>query len=263
MIKTDSNGNMVWSKTFGGSDDDWAWAVQQTSDGGYIIAGYTESYGSGGSDVWLIKTDSNGNMVWSKTFGGSDIDYAESVQQTSDGGYIIAGVTAWSYGSGDVWLIKTDSNGNIEWSKTFGGSDYDEAYSVQQTSDGGYIIAGDTCSYGSCKSDVWLIKVKERSTNLPPVASFTFSPTSPTVGQTITFDASSSYDPDGSIVLYQWNFGDSNVTATTSPSITHTYSSAGTYTVTLTVRDDRGLTSTKSVTIEVSEEIGQLLIQLS
>jgi len=165
LIKTNSIGIEEWNHTFGGISEDWGYSLQQTNDSGYIITGYTDSYGAGESDVWLIKTNSVGIEEWNRTFGVSTYDRSYSVQQTNDEGYIITGYTLAYDGdeaSCDVWLIKTDSDGNIEWDQTFGGNSvpnkFDMGYSVQQTIDGGYIIAGDTEIYFVSKSDVWLIK---------------------------------------------------------------------------------------------------------
>ena len=192
IIKTDAKGNVLWDRTFGGSGEDLGFSVQQTNDdgyiiagytsftngkkawiikidsqgnkqldmatgradseaasigltkdGGYIITGYTPSSGSGKEDVWLIKTNSKLHWDWLKTFGGPNRDLGLSVQETEDGGYIIAGLTeSFGAGKGDVWLIKTDSKGDREWDRTFGGSNFDSGASVQQTRDGGYIVTG-------------------------------------------------------------------------------------------------------------------------
>jgi hypothetical protein len=159
LIKTDASGDIIWAKTYGGTNDDFAYSVQQTSDGGYIVAGTTNSFGAGVGDFFLIKTDASGDIIWAKTYGGTNTDLAYSVQQTSDGGYIVTGLTR-SFGAGwnDVFLIKTDENGDIQWAKTYGGTSSDAAYSVQQTSDGGYIVAGFTYSFGAGVGDFFLIK---------------------------------------------------------------------------------------------------------
>ncbi len=157
-----------WNRTFGGSDDDVGTFGQQTKDGGYIITGYTSSYGADApyswlinpphrGDLWLIKTDSNGKKEWDRTFGGLGREMGFSVQQTKDGGYIITGgKKSFWIGNYHVWLVKTDSNGIMEWDKTFGGSGEDLGFSVRQTIDGGYIIAGYTSVSDGRKA--WLIK---------------------------------------------------------------------------------------------------------
>jgi hypothetical protein len=147
-----------WNHTYGGPGDDTPFALVQTVDSGYALAGETDSFGAGGGDFWLVKTDADGKMQWNKTYGGTNPDSAYALVQTSDGGYALAGYTS-SYGAGvDFWLVKTDASGNSQWNQTYGGTGYDGAYALVQTNDGGYVLAGLTESFGAGYEDFWLVR---------------------------------------------------------------------------------------------------------
>jgi hypothetical protein len=178
IVKIDSTGNIQWQKSFGGSSSDYAKSIQQTIDGGYIVAGRSRSndndvtVNKGYYDYWVVKIDTSGNLQWQKSFGGTSDDEAQSIIQTKDGGYIIAG---WSssndgnvtgnHGGYDYWIVKIDTSGNLQWQKCFGGSVSDQANSILQIKDGSYIIAGYSCSNDSDvtgnngNADYWIIKI--------------------------------------------------------------------------------------------------------
>lgn len=173
LIKTDNMGDTLWTKTYGGSSAEIGWCVQQTNDGGYIVSG-----GDSLGHAYLIKTNSTGDTLWTKDYdSGSN---AQSIKQTSDGGFIIAGTSpGWGLGNKDLYLLKTDGNGNVLWSTSFGGTGYDQGYAVQQTTDGGYIVAGYTSTFGAGGSDFWLIKTDANGNNgcnLGNPATFVSSP---------------------------------------------------------------------------------------
>jgi PGF-CTERM protein len=163
VIKTDVNGKQEWNKTFDSDCFDKVYSIEQTLDDGYILSG------SKGSNACLVKTDANGSEQWNRTIGSGLIARISSIRQAPDGGYVLAGKidTARNpeiqghilYSNDDAWLFKIDASGNLKWSKTFGGLRNDEARLVQQTSDGSYIIAGTTESYGTGGRDLWLVKV--------------------------------------------------------------------------------------------------------
>jgi len=160
VVKLDANGNLQWTKTIGGKGLDVGFSLIQTSDGGYAIAGATTSFGAGYTDVYAIKLDADGNLRWTRTIGGPGYEIGTSLIQTSDGGYAIAGFTI-SFGAGewDVYVVKLDANGNLQWTKTIGGKDFEDSYSLIQTSDGGYAIAGSTTSFGAGGEDVYVVKL--------------------------------------------------------------------------------------------------------
>ncbi len=178
VVKLNATGSIQWQKCLGGSDDDEAKSIQQTSDGGYIVAGDTYSNDSdvsgnnGNRDFWIVKLAASGTIQWQKCLGGSEFEYAKSIKQTTDGGYIVAGVTpsndsdvTFNHGGGDLWVVKLTPASSIQWQKCFGGSGEDGAQEIQQTTDGGYIVAGNTFSNDGDVSgnhgnrDFWVVKL--------------------------------------------------------------------------------------------------------
>ncbi|OAA32504.1 hypothetical protein AT15_00045 [Kosmotoga arenicorallina S304] len=178
IVKLDGSGDIQWQKCLGGSTHDYAGSIIQTSDGGYVVAGHTASNDGdvsgnhGDFDYWVVKLDGSGTIQWQKCLGGSTRDYAESIIQTSDGGYVVAGHTAsndgdvsGNHGYYDYWIVKLDGSGDIQWQKCLGGSSYDYAKSIIQTSDGGYVVAGNTASNDGDVSgnhgdfDYWVVKL--------------------------------------------------------------------------------------------------------
>jgi uncharacterized delta-60 repeat protein len=160
ILKLNSEGDVDWEFTYGGIGDDTAYAIQETSDGGYIVAGYTQLFGVATSDTWILKLTSEGDIEWQHVYEGSGDDKAYSVQETSDGGYIVAGSTQY-LGTMDLdfWVLKLTSVGFFEWQRIYGGFGDDVAYFVQETSDGGFIVAGDSDSFGNKQSELWVLKL--------------------------------------------------------------------------------------------------------
>ena len=189
VVRMNSLGQLLWEKNFGGNNSDYARSIKQTSDGGYIVAGYTVSSASGdvtgtnngALDFWIVKLDSSGTIQWQNNYGGNDSEDCKEIQQTSDGGYIVAGytsssangdVTGTNNGNGDFWVVKLNSSGTIEWQKNYGGSNWDIAESIKQTSDGGYIVCGYTLSSATGDvtgtnnggDDYWVVKLDSSGT---------------------------------------------------------------------------------------------------
>jgi uncharacterized repeat protein (TIGR01451 family) len=190
IVKLDSTGNIQWQKVLGGTNDDYAYSIDLTIDRGYIIAGYSDSedgdvtHNYGSSDFWIVKTDSIGNIIWQRSYGGYLMDYPNSIQKSSDGGYIVAG-TSFSY-SGDVsenkgqcdyWILKLNCIGGIQWQKSFGGNKGDYTKEIQQTNEGGYIVAGQTNTLNNGdvtnsrgQYDCWVVKI-----NIPNISGIVYN----------------------------------------------------------------------------------------
>src|SRR4030042_1550179 len=160
VVKTSADGTLEWEQTYGGRADDYGTAIEVASDNNYVIAGYTHSYGAGDADMYVLKIQPYGTVIWEKTYGGANTDYAYDLQETNDNGFIIIGLTAsYGAGSGDLYAIRLNPNGDSIWAKTYGGLDIDCGNSVQQTVDGGYIAAGYTYSSGAGGMDIYVVKM--------------------------------------------------------------------------------------------------------
>lgn len=163
LLKVDADGNTQWSRRYGGEMWDEGYCVEQTEDKGYIITGMTDSYGAGSADIWLLKTDSIGDTLWTRMYGYNAFEWSYSLWITSDSGYAIIGCNTPEPGPGwqknDVWLLKTDAQGDTQWTRSYGTRELiDQGISIQQTSDGGYIIAGIRDATGPGTARIWLIK---------------------------------------------------------------------------------------------------------
>ncbi len=178
LVKANASGDIQWQKCLGGSLEDYGWDVKQTADGGYVLTGFSDSDDGdvsgnhGNYDYWVVKTDASGNIQWQKTLGGSAYDAPYAIEQTRDHGYVIAGTVksndgdvTGGFGIKDAWIVKLDSTGNIQWEKVMGGSGVDDAFAIKQTSDGGYIVAGNSSSMngdvsgGHGSDDYWVVKM--------------------------------------------------------------------------------------------------------
>lgn len=183
VVKLNSSGAIDWQKSYGGSAEDVAYSIKQTTDGGYIIVGNSKSNDGdvtgnhGESDYWVIKLSSTGDLTWQKSFGGAADDIAQSVQQTAEGGYVIAGHSksndgdvSGNHGESDYWIVKLTSTGDLTWQKSYGGTSFDLTEAIQQTTDGGYIVAGFTRSVDGDVSnnngnyDYWVLKIDSSGT---------------------------------------------------------------------------------------------------
>jgi hypothetical protein len=192
LVRLDPNGEVLWSRTYGGAGTDNGWSVTETEDGGFAVAGFTDSQGAGGMDVWLLRTDSEGNLLWDRTFGGEWADYGWSIHATPDGGFIIAGQTdSFEALSTDAYLVRTDENGELLWSRFYGGPGIDRVFSVDLTEGGGYIVGGITDGAGG--RDAYLFLTDETG---EPLWERAFGGENADVGHTVEQTA------DGGFIVY-------------------------------------------------------------
>ncbi|MCP4699449.1 MAG: PKD domain-containing protein [Gammaproteobacteria bacterium] len=252
ILKLDSDGVLKWNKSYGGSEYDQAYDIVQTSDGGFAVAGYTNSDGAGNSDFWVYKLSNNGNLVWDKTFGGTGSEQARSIIQTSDGGFAAAGYTnSKGEGGTDYWVVKLDGGGSLIWDKTLGGASADDAYTIVQTADDSFAVAGYTQSKGAGGYDGWFIKFMPT----PPLVLSSIGPSAANGKTPLEVTFTSTFSGGKPPYIYAWEFGDGGTADIAEPS--YTYNTAGTFSASLTITGTGGQTITgnsDNITVEKSNE---------
>ena len=270
MIKTDDDGNKQWDKIFDGPRFEYSFVRYcfQTSDGGYIMCGNTQSYGAGRVDLWIIKTDSSGNKEWDKTFGGTQNDYTWSFDATTDGGYVFG--IAKNYGGfggtkDDIWIVKTDKDGNAEWKFQIEEEGAQCTRDICQTDDGGYIVAAATASVGNVKCDAYLVKIAPFENQRPNKPAKPTGPSSGKPDREYTFSTSTT-DPDGDSLQYMWDWGDGNFSEWLDTNeATYTWTTEDNFEVRVIAMDEDGGESDWSDPLAFStpknKEINQLFLQ--
>jgi len=165
LLKINQDGTLDWNHTFGGESSESSTSLIETSDNEYLVSGYTQSYGAGSDDIWLLKINQDGTLDWNHTFGGESSESSTSLIETSDNEYLVSGFT-YSYGAGsvDIWLLKINEDGTLDWNVTFGGESYESSTSLIETSDNKYLVSGFTYSYGAGSGDIWLLKINQDGT---------------------------------------------------------------------------------------------------
>jgi len=248
MIKTDGSGNEEWNATFGGNSEDFGHSrmCYQTNDGGYIMTGYSYSFGAGQCDAWIVKTDSSGNLEWDKTYGESQRDVCWSMENMDDDGYVVCvtmNLLGTSGDKADIHLVKINEDGNIEWITEFGGAESQIANHVQQTSDDGFITAGRNGQYLSPTTDAMLVKFSAQGPNNAPNAPEITGPTEGIIGEEHNYNFTIEDPDDGELFLYV-DWGDEQIEEWIGPylsgdtiMLSHTWDEKGDYVITAKVKD--------------------------
>lgn len=162
LVRTDERGETVWTKTYQGERTDICYAMQGTKDGGFILTGITMSYGAGAGDAFLIRTNELGDTLWTKTYGTVSVETGFWVRETTDGGFIVAGRTFGIGQEGDMYIFKTNAGGDIQWTRTYGGAEYDAARTLVECQDGGFLVVGTTESFGQGGSDIYALRLNQQ-----------------------------------------------------------------------------------------------------